>query len=306
MTHPATAPEGCLPDFLVIGATKAGSTSLHAYLRRHADVFAHPRRELRFFTEEHNWRRGPDWYAAQFAEAPPGTVAGEVSGAYTRHPIHEGAAERAAALIPRARLVYVLREPFAPASGHTIADGCPRATSGAPPRRRSAPTRATSRRASTALQLAEWRRHFPAEQMLVLRYEDLLADPEPSLRRLCEHLRVPYDPSIPFRVEATSRRGPGRVLARGPRGAFGGPTHADRLELSHELRAGIADLFDEDRRLLAELAGPAAATWPGAHSLPVPGRTRLRRAPGLAEAPAAWIGAALAADADGAGAGAGP
>ena len=44
-----------------------------------------------------SWKHGPEWYAAQFAEARDDQVVGEASNAYTRHPIYAGAPERAAA-----------------------------------------------------------------------------------------------------------------------------------------------------------------------------------------------------------------
>ncbi|HEY2986755.1 MAG TPA: sulfotransferase [Candidatus Binatia bacterium] len=47
-----------LPNFLIIGAAKSGTTSLYRYLRAHPQVFMPARKELCFFVEEENWRRG--------------------------------------------------------------------------------------------------------------------------------------------------------------------------------------------------------------------------------------------------------
>ncbi|HEX7247334.1 MAG TPA: sulfotransferase, partial [Actinomycetota bacterium] len=53
---------GVLPDFLVIGAMKAGTTSLYHYLDAHPDVFVPRVKELDFFVDGANWRRGIEWY----------------------------------------------------------------------------------------------------------------------------------------------------------------------------------------------------------------------------------------------------
>src|SRR3954468_24568302 len=54
---PTKLPTRRLPDFCVIGAMKAGTTSLCLYLQRHPDVYMPARKELAFFVEEENWSR---------------------------------------------------------------------------------------------------------------------------------------------------------------------------------------------------------------------------------------------------------
>lgn len=102
-----------LPSFLVIGAMKAGTTSLFHYLRRHPQVYMSPLKELDFFAEEGNWGRGLDWYRRQFARAPADALAvGEASTAYTKHPHQRGVPERIASVLPNVRLIYVVRDPI--------------------------------------------------------------------------------------------------------------------------------------------------------------------------------------------------
>jgi Sulfotransferase domain len=101
-----------LPSFVVIGAMKAGTTSLHRYLDAHHDVFMAAPKELDFFVEELNWRRGAGWYRERFAPAPRSAVAlGEASTSYTKAPRYDGVPARAARVIPDARFVYVIRDP---------------------------------------------------------------------------------------------------------------------------------------------------------------------------------------------------
>jgi hypothetical protein len=101
-----------LPTFLVIGAPKAGTTSLHHYLASHPKVFMPETKELNFFITEFNWKRGRGWYERQFEAAGEASAVGEASPRYTQHPYYRGVAERAAALIPDARLVYLVRNPL--------------------------------------------------------------------------------------------------------------------------------------------------------------------------------------------------
>jgi hypothetical protein len=103
---------GRLPTFLIIGAMKAGTTSLYHYLRSHPQIFMPDEKEVMFFDARHAWSRGVDWYAEQFASAPAEAAAlGEASTSYTKFPVVQGVPERIAAVLPDVRLIYVLRHP---------------------------------------------------------------------------------------------------------------------------------------------------------------------------------------------------
>lgn len=102
-----------LPTFLVIGAMKAGTTSLYHYLRDHPQVFMPEIKEVNFFNPRRNWHRGLTWYEEQFRSAPPGTVAvGEASTSYTKYPWIAGVPERIASALGDVRLIYVVRHPI--------------------------------------------------------------------------------------------------------------------------------------------------------------------------------------------------
>ena len=110
---------GSLPTFIVIGAMKAGTTSLFHYLSQHPDVYMSPLKELDFFALEANWDRGVDWYRRQFAAAPEGVQAiGEASTVYTKFPHYAGIPQRMASIIPDARLIYVVRDPVERVRSH--------------------------------------------------------------------------------------------------------------------------------------------------------------------------------------------
>lgn len=112
---------GALPTFVVVGAMKCGTTALHRMLGAHPGVAMSDPKELNFFFgtappapdapdpwAAGNWWRGVDWYARHFPAHVP--VRGECSPGYTS-PDHPEVAERLAATVPDASLVYLVRDP---------------------------------------------------------------------------------------------------------------------------------------------------------------------------------------------------
>lgn len=98
-----------LPDFIGIGALKAGTTYIDAVLRSHPDVCM-PRdvKEIQFFTR--HYARGAEWYGDHFRGCASGKVTGEISPQYM-YDAH--AAARIAALLPNAKILVSLRDPVA-------------------------------------------------------------------------------------------------------------------------------------------------------------------------------------------------
>jgi hypothetical protein len=101
-----------LPDWLVIGAMKAGTTTVHEWLTAQPECFAPPTKETNFFAKEDVWANGVDWYRNLFAAAPPDALKGESSPLYTLPSKTENAARRIHDLIPAVRLIYLVREPL--------------------------------------------------------------------------------------------------------------------------------------------------------------------------------------------------
>ncbi|HVS85448.1 MAG TPA: sulfotransferase domain-containing protein [Gaiellaceae bacterium] len=105
----ATARARSLPDFLVIGAQRAGTSSLYNALVRHPLVVRAAVKEVQYFSLFSE--KGDGWYRAHFplrARLRAGQRTGEATPYYLFHP---RAAERAAAVVPEARLVVLLRDP---------------------------------------------------------------------------------------------------------------------------------------------------------------------------------------------------
>ena len=98
-----------LPNLIIIGAMKCGTTSLHHYLDLHPEVSMSKRKELNFFTEK-KYRKGIEWYSSHFTK--DSKVVGESSPNYTNSAKFTGVPKRMHALIPGAKLIYLVRDPI--------------------------------------------------------------------------------------------------------------------------------------------------------------------------------------------------
>jgi hypothetical protein len=107
----AAAREGAgLPAFIIIGAMKSGTSSLHHYLRQHPEICMSSAKEPNFFIEAGNFGKGMDWYRSIFADHTK--ICGEASPAYSKRHRHPGVPERLHRLVPHVKLIYVLRDPI--------------------------------------------------------------------------------------------------------------------------------------------------------------------------------------------------
>ena len=178
-----------LPTFIVIGAGKSGTTSLHRYLGAHPQVFTTARKELDFFIEDRGWPRGLPWYEQQFAEAEDAVARGESSPRYTLHPDFPSLPHEMAGIVPRARLIYIVRDPLE------------RAISAFRQRWRDGRERLPIARALEenpfylggsmyGSQIERYLAYYPREQILILRTEDLLHRREETVRRALRFIGV--------------------------------------------------------------------------------------------------------------------
>jgi hypothetical protein len=177
---------------------RSGSSSLFRYLADHPDVFMAEPKELHYF--DRWYERGPDWYAAHFSAAPPGTTVGEATPNYLYDPI---ALSRLRSDVPEVRTLATLRHPVDRAYSHynmefargreprswadvveaeleqTVADGyLDRSMYG--------------RQLSTLVDL------FGPDRIFVLAFEELRDRPEATFTEVCQYLGVA--PEIPSSV----------------------------------------------------------------------------------------------------------
>lgn len=193
-----TGPLRGLPSALIIGAQKGGTTSLFNYLVRHPDVLPPIGKEVHYF--DLYYARGDRWYRGRFPygyRLRGGVLTLDASPYYLMHPL---APERAARLVPDAKLIAVLRNPVDRAFSHyqhevragrevfSFAEAIakePERLAGEEERLRADPgyysfnhrRYAYVRRGLYFHQLCRWLEHFPRSQLLVLQSERLFRDP---------------------------------------------------------------------------------------------------------------------------------
>ena len=98
-----------LPTFAVIGAAKAGTTSLYRYLDLHPEIRMSRRKETQYFLRE-DYREGLDEYAGYFPEG--GIARGDNSPGYSNYPRHRDIPRRIHEVLPDVKLIYLVRDPI--------------------------------------------------------------------------------------------------------------------------------------------------------------------------------------------------
>lgn len=175
-----------LPTFLVIGAAKAGTTSLAAYLARHPDIFVTEPKEPQHFTGRGDYTDIAD-YSALFADTGSASALGEASTHYSRQRTFPGVPERIHAAVPEVRLVYLTREPMNRLRSHYLMwlrngtiDGS----------FQEFVTRNDWHVDTSCYgrQIDAYLEYFPIEQIHVARLEDLEHEPGAVLRGIAGHI----------------------------------------------------------------------------------------------------------------------
>lgn len=183
-------PVGQLPNFLIIGAMKGGTTSLYHYLRAHPQIYMPPFKAPEFFAGEPRGRRDIDWYRKQFAAAGPGVVAiGEASNVYTKYPRYPRVPERIAEHIADVRLIYAVRDPIERIRSHyqtKVAEG----TEPAPFEVAVFDNPIYLDYSRYSLQIEQYMSWFSREQLLVITSENLRSARTSTIRRVYEFLGV--------------------------------------------------------------------------------------------------------------------
>jgi len=254
-----SAPQRALPDYIIIGGQKCGTTSLDAYLRHHPNVREGLYKEIHFF--DLHFDKGLNWYRAHFptqasmerAAERLGSrvVTGESTPSYLFHPL---VPQRMRETLPSVRAIAILRDPVDRAHSHwqQIADwreeklSFEEAIDAEAKRLPKHPERLTDlkqlddylrfsylARGRYAEQLPRWFEAFPGEQLLVLNFDDLRADPEAICRQVTEFLGLPE-----FRMEA-----------------FPKTASRPRKKMSPETRERLREHFRAHNERLYELLG---------------------------------------------------
>ena len=204
------------PNFFVIGAEKAGTTSVCELLSQHPDVFfSHPK-EPNFFTRPAGEVRSTEWYESLFASAAPYKLVGEGSTTYSKCQTYPGTAKRIASYAPDARIIYIVRHPVQRVESQWIQR---RSMSIATPRDFSVAVREDPVLLDASRyweNLNAYREHFDDSQILLLFLEDMKVDPNATILTCLKFLGL--DPKVALndidrpRNTAEEKREDGSVL----------------------------------------------------------------------------------------------
>ena len=201
-----------LPELLIIGAPKSGTTSMAAWLSAHPQLYVHPRKELHFF--DGRWEWGQTWYRCQFPcfrqspsadglDAP--ILKLEATPNYLQLPNIPGRVHK---LMPEAKLIAILRHPLDRALSwyhHIVRQEGVSDTLESVFERELNELEGSSLEQREAIgwhrtncllgsayteQINRWQRLFPAQQLLVIQMEEWLRSPDQTVHRISDFLAL--------------------------------------------------------------------------------------------------------------------
>jgi sulfotransferase family protein len=247
-----------LPEFIIGGAPRSGTTWLYSLLERHPDGYvAKPvTPEPKFFLVDSLYERGLEFYSKTwFAAAPSGRVTGEKSTNYLESAT---AAERIARDLPSVKLVFILRDPVERAWSNYLwstmngleTEDFETAIRLEAERERTLPDRLRFARPFSYFSrglyadlLRPYVDRFPRHHLLVLRFEDIIEDPETLTDTLHRFLGL------------KPRRGDAEGI-----GVIN-PSEKPGDVMPTSLRRALTARYEEPNQRLAALLGPSFSIW---------------------------------------------
>ena len=269
-----------LPNFLIAGVQKGGTTAIFAVLRKHPQIFMSEKKEVSFFWKDNLYSRGVAWYENYFRGCKGEKAVGEASPSYLYSTV---APERIARSLPNVKLIFSLRNPIDRAysqywhhrrrlvEGLSFEEAIARGDRGFLPR------------GFYYEQLMRYLNNFPRENILIQVYDDLKNDPHGFYKRCFEFLKVddafvcpemgqiinhsPIPNNLAYRwllehphLTSYLPRGRGRGLAMKPL-RLGRTVSYPYPPMDPETRGRLVELFKGPNRHLGELLGRNLSSW---------------------------------------------
>lgn len=205
------------PDFILVGAQKSATGFLRKFIAMHPQVVWAQNHEVHFFDK--NFEKGTQWYQNQFFDRPtPDHIIGEKTPAYMALPF---VPKRIFSLYPKTKIIMILRNPVSRAYSHyqfnvrrglenlsfeeAIKAEPSRVTEGKQKTRKNFhyENHISMRYSYLGLgiydkQIQRWLDYFPREQILILKFDDLVQDPQKMMDEIFTFLGLPPFENIPF------------------------------------------------------------------------------------------------------------
>jgi hypothetical protein len=232
---------GLVPNLFIIGAARAGTTSLHRYLDLHPEIAMSSVKETNFFVRD-DYRESLSEYEGYFDEAPV-AIRGEASPWYTWYPfLPENVPERIHGVVPGAKLIYLVRDPVERAvgfywerfiSGHVASIEAAFADVEDPRNQFACASK-------YALQVERYLELFARESLLIVDSDDLRERRAATLRDIFDFLGVDPDFHSPgFAMEWNASAGKRRTTTLGRRLRHSAPAAAVRRALPRSARERV-------------------------------------------------------------------
>jgi hypothetical protein len=281
-----------LPNLIIIGAQKCGTTALHQYLLHHPEIYMSREKELSFFVDKGRgtWEHGVEWYKSWFPQNANVKIYGESTPQYTSYPGFGGVPERMHSIIPDAKLIYLVRDPIQRIASAYIQQ---RSTGHYQNSFEHLINNMSDKNFMVActkyyMQISRYLPYYPKERLLVLSQEALNSHRQATLRTVFNFLEVDpdfYSQSFEKRYNESSKKQRaktkiGNKLYQGykdfslqwklPSSSrkqvsmlidkfFSKPL--EKPSLTDEVRLKVMNYFKEDVECLREFTGQAFAEW---------------------------------------------
>lgn len=263
-----------IPDFVIVGAMKCGTSTLAAQMGLQDGIFMTSPKEPNFFSDDDVFARGMGWYSSLFDGAAPGDIKGEASTHYTKLPTYPRTLERMADVLVAPRIVYIIRNPIQRAVSHYMHEwSLGRMSAGIGAELQAHPEMVDYGR--YGMQISPFVTRFGRDNVHLTSLECLKRDPEGTLSDVCRFVgftsrpvwhpeaaeqnvsaerfrRLPFQGLLVDNPVATALRRalvPKGLRERIRKSRSVGP----KPEIPEDIRQRMIERFLDDRTLLAEM-----------------------------------------------------
>lgn len=261
-----------LPNLVVIGAQKCGTSALHYYLGLHPEISMSRPKELNFFIRKRNWHLGLEWYESHFHEDRK--VRGEASPNYTNYPQFKGVARKMHGIVPDAKLIYLVRDPIDRMVSAYLHNKHKGRVDGDLAETITEPGGSYLRRSRYHKQVQRFMQHYPRSSLMIVDQADLLDRRQETLSQVFRFLEVDDSfwtprygllrhesvrlarPSLARVTELVSPELASRVSSR----SAGSPTPGRPL-VDEELREALTARLKTDADRFREFTGRDFSHW---------------------------------------------
>jgi hypothetical protein len=272
-----------LPDFLIVGTMKSGTSTLGHYLNQHENIYM-PVEEVHFFDAcggyKDRWEKGVNWYSKQFVKAKPDQLIGEKTPTYS---YLNDVPEQIFNTLPNVKIIWIFRNPIDRAYSnywHAVRNGGEKesfeyAVKYERERIKKNIWYGYIKRSTYIEQVENYLKYFKMDDMLFLTFENLKNNPSETIKKTCDFLGVEFQLSMISKKEAKNKT----YLPKYPSirylfaNLFGSASIVSKIErkinrkkdsypkMGSELREELKNHFREPNKELSRLTGLDIGTW---------------------------------------------